>query len=147
MNNINSLFKSKTMKKLLIAFTLFAIMGMMGTNSVTAQDKITTTAQTLLSNLSQTAVQGGLINVGNVSVDVSNITVQDLVTVQSVLNNANIEILNNSLNNNEVLKNITVNITDLLRNANILNKNQIIVGILSAQGALQFVTENVKSMK
>ncbi len=135
------------MKKLLIAFTLFAILGMMGTNSATAQDKKTTTAQTLLSNLSQTAVQGGLINVGNVSVDVSNITVQDLVTVQSVLNNANIEILNNSLNNNEVLKNITVNITDLLRNANILNKNQIIVGILSAQGALQFVTENVKSMK
>jgi hypothetical protein len=135
------------MKTLVIAFTLFATMGMMGTNSVSAQDKTTTTAQTLLSTLGQTAVQGGLINVGNVSVPISNITVQDLVTVQSVLNNANIEILNNSLNNNKVLNDLTVNITDLLRNANILNKNQIIVGILSSQGALQFVTQNVKSMK
>jgi hypothetical protein len=135
------------MKTLVIAFTLFATMSMMGTTSVSAQDKKTTSAQTLLSTLSQTAVQGGLINVGNVSVDVSNITVQDLVTVQSVLNNANIEILNNSLNNNKVLNDLTVTITDLLRNANILNKNQIIIGILSNQGALQFVTQNVKSMK
>jgi hypothetical protein len=132
------------MKTLLIAFTLFATMGIMGTNSAVAQQKKTTSAQTLLSNLSQTAVQGGLINVGNLSVDVSNITVQDLVTVQSVLNNADIDVLNNSLNNNEVLKNITVTITDLLRNANILNKNQVIVGILSNQGALQFVTDNIR---
>jgi hypothetical protein len=135
------------MKTLVIAFTLFATMSMMGTNSVSAQDKKTTSAQTLLSTLGQTAVQGGLINVGNVSVAVSNITAQDLVTVQSVLNNADIDILNNSLNNNKILNDLTVTITDLLRNASILNKNQIIVGILSSGGALQFVTQNAKSMK
>jgi len=52
-----------------------------------------------------------------------------------------------SLNNNKILNDLTVTITDLLRNASILNKNQIIVGILSSQGALQFVTQNAKSMK
>ena len=135
------------MKTAIMAFALFAGLTMGAANTADAQDKKTTTAQTLLSTLGQTPIQNGLINVGNVSVDVSQVTVQDLVTVQSVLNNANIEILNNALNNNEVLKNITVNLTNLLRDAKILNKNQIIVGILSDQNALQFVTANANALR
>ena len=135
------------MKTVIMAFALFAGLTMGTANTAEAQDKKTTTAQTLLSTLGQTSIQNGLVNVGNVSVDVSQVTVQDLVTVQSVLNNANIEVLNNALNNNEVLKNITVNLTNLLRDAKILNKNQIIVGVLSDQNALQFVTANANALR
>ena len=134
------------MKTILMAFALFATFSLIGANTAEAQTKKTTTAQTLLDNLAQTAVQGGLINVGNVSVDVSNVAVQDLVTVQNVLNNANIEVLTGALNNNEVLKNVTVNLTNLLRDAKILNKNQIIVGVLSDQNSLQFVTANARAL-
>ena len=135
------------MKTLLMAFTVFLAMNFAATNPVAAQQKKTTTAQTLLQNLQQTSIQNGLINVGNVSVSVNNITVQDLVTVQSVLNNANIEILNNSLNNNEVLKNISIDLTNVLREARILNNNQVVVGILSDQNVIKFVTQNANAMK
>ena len=127
------------MKTLLMGLALFATLTFVGTNTADAQTKTTTSAQSVLDNLAQTAVQGGLINVGNASVDVSNVTVQDVVSVQNVLNNANIEILNNALNNNEVLKGITVNLTNLLRDAKILNKNQIIVGVLSDQTGITFL--------
>ena len=135
------------MKTLLMVFTVFLAMNFAAINPAAAQQKKTTTAQTLLQNLQQTSIQNGLINVGNVSVSVNNITVQDLVTVQNVLNNANIEILNNSLNNNEVLKNISIDLSNLLRNAKILNQNQVIVGILSDQDRIRFVTQNANAMK
>jgi hypothetical protein len=135
------------MKTLFIALTLFAAINVVGTNTASAQDKKTMTSQDLTQNLQNTTTQNGLINVGGVSVPISNVTVQDLVTVQSVLNNAEIDILNNSLNNNEVLKNVTVNLTNLLRDAKILNKNQVIVGVLSDQDRIRFITQNLKSMK
>ena len=124
------------MKTLFIAATLLVSMSFAGLNSASAQQKKTMTAQDLTQNLQNTTTQNGLINVGGISVPISNVTVQDLVTVQSVLNNAQIDILNNSLNNNEVLKNVTVNLNNLLRDAKILNKNQVIVGVL-ATGSYQ----------
>lgn len=130
-----------------MSLTLVLALTIAGTTSADAQTKKTTTAQDLTSALGQVTTQGGLINLGNVSVAVSNVTVQDLVTVQSVLNNANIEVLNNALNNNEVLKNISVTLTNLLRNAQILNQNQVIVGVLSDQSGLRFVTQNANAMR
>jgi uncharacterized membrane protein YcjF (UPF0283 family) len=138
--------KSSFMKTMFMAIALVAALSV-GVQSVSAQQKKITTAQDLTQNLSNTTTQNGLINVGGVSVPISNVTVQDLVTVQSVLNNANINILNNSLNNNEVLKNVTVNLTNLLRNAKILNKNQVIVGVLSDQDRIRFVTQNARAAR
>jgi hypothetical protein len=125
---------------LLLLLTVFSV-------TVQAQNKKTNNAQSLTQALENTTTQNGLINVGGVSVPISNVTVQDLVTVQSVLNNAQIDVLNNSLNNNEVLKNVTVDLTNVLRDAKILNKNQVIVGVLSDQDKIRFVTQNARSMK
>lgn len=135
------------MKTILLAVVLCTTMTFLGSTSASAQKKKTNTAQMLTQNLQNTTTQNGLINVGGISVPISNVTVQDIVTVQSVLNNAEIDILNNSLNNNEVLKNITVDLTNLLRNANILNQNQVIVGVLSDQDRIRFVTQNARAMK
>ncbi len=135
------------MKTLLIACMLLATLEISSWQTASAQQKKTTTAQDLTQSLSNTTTQNGLINVGGVSVPISNVTVQDLVTVQNVLNNAEIDVLNNSLNNNEVLKNVTVDLTNVLRDAKILNQNQVIVGVLSDQDNIKFVTQNAKSMK
>jgi uncharacterized cupredoxin-like copper-binding protein len=135
------------MKTLLLAFFLMTAVSAVTVQSASAQQKKTMTAQDLMQNLETTTTQNGLINVGGISVPISNVTVQDLVTVQNVLNNANIEVLNNSLNNNEILKNVTVNLTNLLRDARILNKNQVIVGVLSDQDRIRFVTQNARAAK
>lgn len=134
------------MKTLTMALMLVASLTMFGTMNSFAQQKKTNTAQDLTQNLENTTTQNGLINVGGISIPVSQVTVQDLVTVQNVLNNAEIRVLNNSLNNNEVLKNVTVNLTNLLRDARILNKNQVIVGVLSDQDRIRFVTQNARSV-
>jgi hypothetical protein len=135
------------MKKLVIAFTFIASITLFGTMSAIGQQKKTMTANDLTQNLTNTTSQNGLINVGGISVPISNVTVQDVVTVQNVLNKAEINLLNNSLNKNEVLKNVTVDLTNVLRNAKILNKNQVIVGVLSDQDKIRFVTQNARSMK
>lgn len=135
------------MKTLTMALMLMASFTFFGTTNVAAQQKKSTTANDLTQSLSQTTTQDGLINVGGVSVPISNVTVQDVVTVQNVLNNAQIDILRNSLNNNEVLKNISVDLTNVLRDAKILNKNQIIVGVLSDQEGIRFVKQNARSLK
>lgn len=136
------------MKTLMITVLFVALFGLMGISSAVAQQKKTNTSDMLVKNLQDATVdQNGLITLGAVNVNVSQVTVQDLVTLQSVLNNANINILNNSLNQNEVAKNISVTITDLLRNAKILNQNQIIVGLLSDQSGIKFVTQNARSRK
>jgi hypothetical protein len=135
------------MKKTLSFGMLFFMLALLFGGSAFAQSKKTNTAQDLTQALETTTTQNGLINVGGVSVPISNVTVQDVVTVQNLLNNAEIDILNNSLNNNEVLKNVTVDLTNVLRDAKILNKNQVIVGVLSDQDRIRFVTQNARSVK
>lgn len=131
----------------MMTLVLALSMTFVGTTSADAQTKKTMTAQDLMQSLETVTTQNGLINLGGISVNVSNVTVQDLVTVQSVLNNADIRVLNNALNNNEVLKNISLDLSNLLRNANVLNKNQVIVGVLSRQDRLSFVTQNRNAMR
>lgn len=135
------------MKTLTMALMLTASLTFFGTVNSFAQQKKSTTAQDLTQTLQNTTTQNGLINVGGVSIPISQITVQDVVTVQRVLNNAEIRVLNNSLNNNEVLKNVTVDLTNVLREARILNQNQVVVGVLSRQDRIRFVTQNARSMK
>lgn len=128
------------MKTIMLAFMLVASVSLFQQSAV-AQQKKTMSAQELTQTLSNFNSQTGLINVGNISVPVSNVTVQDLITVQNVLNNAQIDVLNNSLNN------LNLDLSNLLRDAKILNKNQVVVGILSDQGALRLVTQNVRTAK
>lgn len=74
----------------------------------------------------------GLINV-NVQDVKTNINDFKVVNIQDVLNKADIDVLNNSINNNTVASNNQIELNNLLRDAKILNKNQIVVGVLSAQ--------------
>lgn len=74
------------------------------------------------------------VNVGAVQVDVEVDNVLNnftLVDVDNVLNNNQIDILNNVLNNNTILSNNSDFLNDLLRDADILTDNQIVVGVLS----------------
>ncbi len=83
----------------------------------------------------------GLINVNigaiQVDIDTGDIT---LVNVEDVLNNNEIRILNNVLNRNEVLSRNQNFLNNLLRDAEILTDNQVVVGILSGG---QVVFQNV----
>src|SRR5947209_6818529 len=74
----------------------------------------------------------GLINVdvGAVAVNIGDITVADLVDVTNVLNNNHVRILDNVLNHSPILSNNSDILTNLLRDANILDQNQVVVGVL-----------------
>lgn len=74
------------------------------------------------------------VNIGAIQADVELDNVLNdftLVNVEDVLNDANIEILNNALNNNEVASRNQDFLNDLLRDANIITDNQVVVGVLS----------------
>ena len=70
------------------------------------------------------------VNIGAVQVDIEtgDITV---VNVEDVLNGAQIEILNNVLNNSPILSNNSNILNNLLQNADIITENQVVVGVLS----------------
>ncbi len=108
---------------------LFAV----GTNDAQAQSQQRTNVGQLVSGLIN-------VNVGAVAVNVGDITLEDLVDVNNVLNNNNIEALNNVLNNNQIASNNSNLLNDLLRDANIITDNQVVVGVLS--GGL-FVIQNL----
>lgn len=80
------------------------------------------------------------VNVGAVQVDIETGDIT-LVNVEDVLNDNNVEALNNVLNNNTVvIRNVDI-LTNLLRDANILNDSQVVVGVLSGgQIVVQDVT-------
>lgn len=74
------------------------------------------------------------VNIGAIQVDVELDNVLNnftLVNVEDVLNDANIEILNNALNNNEIASRNQDFLNNLLRDAEIITDNQIVVGVLS----------------
>ncbi|GAB3529990.1 hypothetical protein GCM10027443_10000 [Pontibacter brevis] len=79
------------------------------------------------------------VNIGAVQVDVEDNEILNdftLVNVEDVLNNSEIRILNNVLNNNEVLSRNSNFLNNLLRDAEILNDNQVVVGVLSGGSLL-----------
>lgn len=71
------------------------------------------------------------VNVGAVAVNIGDITLEDLVDVDDVLNNNQIDILRNAIQNNPILSNNSDFLNDLLRDANLITENQIVVGVLS----------------
>lgn len=73
------------------------------------------------------------VNVSDIEVNIGDITVEDLIDVNDVLNNNEIRILNNVLNNNEIASRNQDILTNLLRDARILNSAQVVVGVLSGQ--------------
>ncbi len=71
------------------------------------------------------------VNVGAVAVNVGDITLEDLVDVNDVLNDNNVEVLNNVLNRSPILSNNSEILTNLLRDADIIDDVQVVVGVLS----------------
>ncbi len=71
------------------------------------------------------------VNVGAVAVNIGDITLNDLVDVEDVLNNNNVEVLNNVLNRSPILSDNSDILTNLLRNADLITDNQVVVGVLS----------------
>ncbi len=69
---------------------------------------------------------GNVVTIGSVPVTLTDVRVVD---VKNVLNNADIKVLNDALNNNEVLNN---SLNNLLQNANIIKDNQVVVGVVAA---------------
>jgi hypothetical protein len=108
------------MKTLKIAFAMMAL-AMFSFFSVDAEAQRRTTVGTLLTGLLN-------VNISDVEVDVQTGDI-NIITVENVLNNADINFLNNSINNNSILSDITVTLTDVLQN--FLNDNQVVVGVLS----------------
>ncbi|MBD0350654.1 MAG: hypothetical protein ICV51_00995 [Flavisolibacter sp.] len=105
------------MKKLLVASAILLTMAFGVSNSAKAQ--ITTGEQLLLAAGNLVNVQVGSINVNAVDVvDVSNVlnnlTIQDIQVLSDILNNTKID---NVLNN-------------LLRDADIITGNQVVVGVV-----------------
>jgi hypothetical protein len=74
----------------------------------------------------------GTLLSGLINVNVGDITITDVVVVdvQDVLNDNQVEILNNVLNNSPIASNNSNILNDLLRRANIITGNQIVVGVL-----------------
>ncbi|MFD2999309.1 hypothetical protein ACFS7Z_02965 [Pontibacter toksunensis] len=116
--------------KVLFAMMAVAMLTFFSANDAKAQ---TTTVGTLLTGLLN-------VNVSDIEVNIGDITVQDLVDVENVLNNNNIQFLNRSINNNSILSDIQIDLTNAFREANLISGNQIVVGVLSGG---QFVIQTL----
>ncbi len=111
------------MKRLRYLVVFAAILTSFALVTATSAAPTQTTVGTLLAGLIN-------VNVQNVTVDIEtgDITV---VNVEDVLNNNDIRILNNVLNNNTIASNNSNFLNNLLRDANIITGNQIVVGVLN----------------
>lgn len=112
------------MKKILVVLSLFVAVTFASV-SVHAQSNQGTNVGQLVSGLIN-------VNIGAVAVNIGDITLEDLVDVQDVLNNNEVRILNNVLNNSPILSNNSQILTNLLRGANLLTDTQVVVGVLSS---------------
>ena len=70
----------------------------------------------------------GLINV---NVGAINVQAVDLIDVSNVLNNNQVDVLRNAIQNNPILSNNSNVLNNLLREADLITDNQIVVGVLS----------------
>ncbi|HEV7350385.1 hypothetical protein [Telluribacter sp.] len=127
--------------RMIFASLMIALFLAVGTSNVAQAQKKTTTAEQVAGNLTtlQNALIAANIQLTNVTIQdvitIGDITVTDVVDVQNVLNNANIEILNGLIVDIQI-DNV---LNNLLREADIINDNQIVVGILSGQVLVQNV--------
>ncbi len=114
---------------LLCALLATVVVGALGAAPAAAQQE---------ANVGQ--LVAGLINVNVGAIQVDDVVVVD---VENVLNNNEIRILNNVLNNNEILSRNQDFLNNLLRDANIITDNQVVVGILSGG---QIVVQDVQDV-
>jgi hypothetical protein len=114
----------KNMKKLFVVLSLFVAMTCVSV-AAQAQSNQKTNVGQLVSGLIN-------VNVGAVAVNIGDITIDDVIDVNNVLNNNEVRILNNVLNNSPILSNNSNILTNLLRDANILTGTQVVVGVLSS---------------
>jgi hypothetical protein len=119
------------MKKALIAMAMFVAITVIGVHNSYAQPAQRTNVGQLVSGLIN-------VNVGAVAVNISDITLDDLVDVGDVLSdNRDIRILTNILNHNPIASNNADVLTNLLRGADILTDTQVVVGVLGGAFAIQ----------
>jgi hypothetical protein len=123
------------MKKLLVALSMVLAMSFT-TNSVKAQTSSDAVNNVLVGLLA--------VNISQVNVDILNDVVVT-VDVRNVLNDADIAILTNFLNDNTVTIDNVLN--NLLREADIISNNQIVVGVLSGQFLILDQKANTKPRK
>lgn len=121
------------MKRVFVVLSLFVAMTFASV-SANAQSTQGTNVGQLVSGLIN-------VNIGAVAVNIGDITLEDLVDVNNVLNNNEVDILNNVLNNSPILSNNSDILTNLLREANILTGTQVVVGVLS--GGLFVIQDTV----
>lgn len=126
------------MKVLMMAFMLM-VAGIAGIDTASAQEKKTTDVQTIVKNLEQTVVADSSITVGNDKVDFSALIPDHFVPVQSVLDAGSVDQLKAALEANAVAKASADKLASVFTERSLLNKNQKIVGVLSADGKVQFV--------
>ncbi|MDQ3843997.1 MAG: hypothetical protein M3342_08290 [Bacteroidota bacterium] len=101
------------MKKLLIASAILLTMAFGVSNSAKAQ----------ITGTDVIAAAGNLVNVQVGNIDVNAV---DVIDVTNVLNNNDVQILSNILNN------LTIDnvLNNLLRDANVITGNQVVVGVI-----------------
>jgi hypothetical protein len=119
------------MKKLLMVLSLFAVVAFTTTS---AKAQITTGEQVL-------AAAGNLVNV-----QVGNVILTDVIDVDiaNVLNNNDVRVLTDFLNNLSI-DNV---LNNLLRDADILNKNQVVIGVIvNALGQTVAVVTDAANLK
>src|SRR3954468_3990537 len=121
-NSMNSSLKSA-------AFALALAGVLAATETASAQPAQRTNVGQVVSGLVN-------VNVGAFAVNIGDITLEDLIDVNDVLNNNDVRILNNVLNRSPILSNNSDILTNLLRDADILNDNQVVVGVLSGGFAI-----------
>ncbi|TDH24013.1 hypothetical protein EXU57_16125 [Segetibacter sp. 3557_3] len=117
------------MKSLLIALSMCMALTL---SSKTAEAQITTGEQVLAAAGNLIAVQ-----VGTVAINVQDITITDVVDVSNVLNNNTVTIV--ALN--DILNDLTIDnvLNNLLRDANIITGNQVVVGVTVLGGVVDQV--------
>jgi hypothetical protein len=102
--------------KVTLAVMMIALFTVLGANKAQAQ----------ITGTDVIAAAGNLVNVQVGNIDVN---VVDVVDVTNVLNNADIQILS------DILNDLTIDnvLNNLLRDADIITGNQVVVGVLSDQ--------------
>lgn len=123
------------MKTLMIAIAMVATMSFT-TNSAKAQ--ITSASDVIAAANNLVNIQVGDVNVQAQNI-LNNLTITDVIDVTNVLNGNDVRVLNNILNKNTVTLDNVLN--NLLRNAELIKNNQVVVGVVlnAVTGAVESV--------
>jgi hypothetical protein len=128
------------MKRLRYLALFAAILGTFVFATAAAAAPKQATVGTLLSGLINVNVQNVAVDVDTGDITLVGVGDITLVNVEDSLNDNQIEILKNVLNNSPIASNNSNILNNLLRDANLITDNQIVVGVL---GGTFFVADLV----